>query len=308
MAPFPAFDKEQVKNFLFRHVTALSVEIGPRSLSEIRNLNRASAYIRSEMEKMGLKPQAQEYLFQGEKVGNILATFDADSADRHFLIGAHYDSVPGTPGADDNASGVAVALETVRILSGPGFPLPSNCRWTLAAFTLEESPAFGSREMGSAVCAAELKRSGIHLDGAIVLEMVGFYSDYPGSQDYPEPVKALPHSYPDTGNFVVVVGNEPGRRLTETLVSAMKRNPGLPVELLVVPGDGSRIPETRLSDHSSFWDAGFPAVMVTDTSFFRNPNYHLPSDTIQTLNFDRMAEVVRSLLLFSAQAGNPFPG
>ena len=169
---------------------------------------------------------------------------------------------------------------------------------------MEESPAFGGEQMGSAVMVKGLKETETKLNGALVLEMVGCYTDEKGSQKYPEIVLALPQSFPDVGNFIAVVGNENSSELTLSLTSAMKQNPGLPVESLIVSCKGHEIPETRLSDNSSFWDFEYPAVMITDTSFLRNKNYHTEQDKWDTLDFGRMSELVRRLLFFLEKAGH----
>ena len=207
-------------------------------------------------------------------------------ASPYYLVGAHYDSVPGTPGADDNASGVAVLIELGRRLAARPPPAPVR----LVAFTLEEAPAFGSRLQGSRVFAGDVARRGGRVAGAIVLEMVGFTT---GRQDYQFFLRWA--GYPERGDFIGVVDNRGSRAFGEAVVRGMKRNPRLPVETLFVPFDGWLLPDTRLSDHTSFWDLGWPALMITDTAFFRNPNYHGPGDRLQTLDFAFMAELVAGL-------------
>jgi len=201
-------------------------------------------------------------------------------------MGAHYDSVPGTPGADDNASAVAALLELARL-----------CREVrparsvrLVAFTLEEPPAFLTPWQGSRVYARELRRRGEQVVGMVALEMLGYYSDRPNSQHFP--LFPLRWFYPTVGNFVAVVSNLRSRSLMLKVREAVRRGCDLPVESLAAP---PLVPGLSLSDHSSFWHYGFPAVMVTDTAFFRNPNYHCSSDRPATLDFARMVECVRGL-------------
>jgi Zn-dependent M28 family amino/carboxypeptidase len=271
---------------LRRHVEALSVEIGPRAVLRGDGLGRARAYIARTFAEAGLAVTEQVYDFHGAEVANLVAT-PAGTAPAFHLIGAHYDTVPGTPGADDNASAVAVLLELARRVAARGASIPLR----FAAFTLEEPPAFLSGAQGSRVFVERLA-PGEAVLGAIVLEMVGYTSP---RQHYPLVLRWA--GYPDHGRFIALVGNWRSRRLARQVFQGFTRNPGLPVARLVVPFDGWVLPATRLSDHASFWDAGWPALMVTDTAFFRNPHYHLPSDRIETLDFGFMAELVESLEL-----------
>ena len=188
------------------------------------------------------------------------------SPDRVFILGAHYDTVPGSPGADDNASGIAVLLEVARNIQT--VPLGSTVR--LIAFSLEEYDYIGSTHYVEGLRKGEEK-----ILGMISLEMVGFTGP---KQDYPPYLN--PKYYPNVGDFIAIIGNERSKELLESVCQSFKTHiPQLPLEFLIVPGNGEGMEEVRLSDHSPFWDQGFPALMVTDTSFLRNPNYHLPSDT-----------------------------
>jgi Zn-dependent M28 family amino/carboxypeptidase len=218
----------------------------------------------------------------------------------HYVLGAHYDSVAGTVGADDNASAVAVLLETARSLktSAPvGGKVPHI---TFAAFTLEEPPAYGTRFMGSRVFAAGARQSGMAIDGMICLEMVGYTCRTPGCQRYPFPLRFL--GYPTTGTFLGMVSNVGSLSFLRRLRGSFRRNPVLPVVSLTVPFDGWILPATRLSDHAAFWDEGYRAVMLTDSAFYRNPHYHLPSDTLETLDLGFMARLVISLTGFFRSA------
>ena len=195
-----------------------------------------------------------------------------------LILGAHYDTVPGSPGADDNASAVALLLEVARNIQA--VPLGSTVR--LIAFSLEEYD-YG----GSAHYVEGLKKGGEEILGMISAEMVGFTAP---RQDYPPYLN--PKHYPNVGDFIAIIGNERSKELLEKVCQSFKTNsPQLPLELLVVPGNGEAMEEARLSDHSPFWDQGLSALMVTDTGFLRNPNYHLPSDRIETLNFEFMQKV-----------------
>jgi Zn-dependent M28 family amino/carboxypeptidase len=199
----------------------------------------------------------------------------AKDAPPPILVGAHYDTVIGSPGADDNASALAVLLEAARRSNQMALARPV---W-LAAFCLEEQGLLGSRAFISG-----LKQTGQSVDGAIILECVGYASRDPGSQRIPP---GVPISVPTVGNFLGIVGNEASR----DLVAAVERNahrvaPSMPAVALAVPGRGEMLPDVRRSDHAAFWDEGYRAIMLTDTADFRNPHYHQPSDTLDTLDLD----------------------
>ena len=280
---------EALQEALRRHVAALSVEIGERSSFNTDNLARAASYVRASFEGAGLEVAEQSYDYRGESVANLIAApVGGAGSSAYYLIGAHYDTVPGTPGADDNASAIAVLLELGRRLGArpPSVPL------RLAAFTLEESPAFMTRFQGSRVFVRGLAHSGERILGAIILEMVGFTS---ARQHYPLVLRWA--GYPAEGNYIGIVSNWRSRNFGRKVLRGFRNNPRLPVESLFVPFNGWLLPATRLSDHASFWDRGWPALMVTDTAFFRNPNYHTPWDRIETLDFAFMAELVTSLEL-----------
>ena len=271
------------------HVKALAVDIGPRTAFIGDSLSRAAAYVRSTLEDAGLCVTEQAYQYHSQRVVNLLATAPTTTgASAYYVIGAHYDTVATTPGADDNASAVAVMLELARRLPEAKLKAPV----LFAAFTLEEPPAFWTGHQGSRVFARACRSKGDSVLGALILEMVGCTSP---RQHYPF-VSRWP-GYPAQGNFIGIVGNWPSRRLGRAVLRGFRNNRRLPVESLFLPFDGWILPATRLSDHASFWDAGWQALMVTDTAFFRNPNYHLPSDSIDTLDFVFMAQLVKSLEL-----------
>ena len=284
---------EPIEGALRRHVAALSVDIGPRTAGP--SLARAHRYVREAWEEAGLRVTEQPYDYHGRRVANLIAETDGVGA-AYYVVGAHYDTVPGTPGADDNASGVAVLLELGRRLASRPPPVPLR----LVAFTLEEPPAFATSLQGSRVFVRRIAEEGHRILGAVVLEMVGFTAP---RQAYPLFLRWA--GYPDRGNYVGIVGNWRSRRFGRAVLAGFRGNPRLPVESLFVPLNGWVLPDTRLSDHASFWDRGWPALMVTDTAYFRNPNYHGPTDRLETLDFAFMAELVESLE--AALAGLP-PG
>ena len=277
----PGADAERLR----AHVEKLSGELSPRSFDQPENLDRAADYIRAELLRSSPRVSNQPVVFEHRSYRNVIASYGPAGGER-IVVGAHYDAFGDFPGADDNASGVAALLELSRLLG----TVAPRTGIDLVAFTLEEPPAFGSPGMGSAVHAASLRRAGAPVRLMICLEMLGCFSDRPGSQTFPMPLLRL--FYPGTGNFVAVVGRVGEGRLTRRLKTAMRRGSALPVRSI----NGPRfLLGVDLSDHASYWDAGFPAVMITDTAFYRNSRYHTAEDTPQTLDYGRMAEVVRAL-------------
>lgn len=267
------------------HVRMLSETFHPRDYVHPENLERAAAYIADELEKAGGRVESQPFRVDGRDYRNVIARFGPEEGER-LIIGAHYDAVRGTPGADDNASGVAGLLELAGLLGAE----PPPIRVDLVAFTLEEPPHFRTESMGSAVHARALKKAGVRVRAMLSLEMLGTYSDAPDSQDYPLDVLRL--RYPDTGNFIGVVGIPGDGGLTDTVARAMRAGSPLPVESLNAP---KVVTGVDLSDHASFWDQGYRAVMVTDTAFMRNPRYHTSEDTWDTLDYERMAQAVQGV-------------
>jgi len=242
-------------------------------------LEQAAQYIRGEFLKMGMEVKEDLFQWQGRFYKNIVAEKRGmTSPDKVFILGAHYDTVPGSPGADDNASGIAVLLEVARNIQAAR--LGSTLK--LVTFSLEEYDYAGSTHY-----VEDAREGEEEILGMISLEMVGFTSL---KQNYPHYLN--PKEYPNVGDFVGIVANDESKTLMERVRRSFRSYiPQLPSEFLLVPGNGEGMEEARLSDHSPFWDQGFPALMVTDTAFLRNPNYHLPSDTIETLDFEFMRKV-----------------
>lgn len=259
------------------HLERIIGERHPGSSPE--SLRGTADYLRQQFTSLGLTTVSHEFSAWGKIYENVIATtpHDRDSSAAPLILAAHYDTVIGSPGADDNASGLAVLLDVARQVVNVRLQRPVR----LIAFCLEEENLLGSRAY-----AAHLTATQQSILGAIVLECVGYTRDEEGSQKIPP---GVPVTVPTVGNFLAVIGNQDSHALTMVVEQAMKSR--IPVVPLVVPGNGELLPDTRRSDHTSFWDQGFPAVMLTDTANFRNPNYHQPTDTIETLNLDFMGQV-----------------
>ena len=271
-------------------VEILASHIGPRPIKRPEKLKEARDFIGKSFEDIGLSVSLQTVIYKGIEYYNVIAapkgTDPLLPCEKSILvIGAHYDTVSSTPGADDNASGIAALLETARLTA----PFkPDNL--VFAAFCMEEPPVFRTKNMGSYWYARHLKKMGQKLIGMICLEMVGYFSDRPGSQKYPFPL--MNRMYPDRGNFIAIVGNLKSKDFTMTLKGLFKKHSTIPVESLNAPAVMIGI---DFSDHWSFQKLGFKAVMVTDTAFYRNPNYHRPSDVPSTLEYEKAAQVVDGL-------------
>ena len=219
----------------------------------------------------------QEFPVRGRSVRNI------QSGAGPIVVGAHYDTVPGSPGADDNASAVAVLIELQKMLSPERLPI------AFVAFVNEEMPYSYTLESGSFQCARRAKARGEPVRAMFSLEMLGYFSDEPGSQRYPWPLSLV---YPDRGNFVAFVGDLGARALVRRAIALFRKGSRFPSEGVAAP---AALPGIRASDHWSFRLHGFPAIMITDTAYNRNPNYHRASDTPETLDYDRMARVTLGL-------------
>jgi len=285
------------KDNLEQHVFTLSEKIGARCVSEYYDqLQEAHLYITSQLQNYGYHVDFQSYFVSEGGTGrrdedpvwevqNIIATKLGDSAPEEVIvIGAHYDSCCNTPGADDNASGVAGMLELARLIA----KVPTRRTIKFVAFVNEEPPYFHTDLMGSAVYAKNAKEQGENIKLAIILEMIGFYSDH---QDLPSMLKGI---FPDTGNFIMAVADQAAIPMVKDMTRyfdqhsqvSLKTNSGYEHIIRNLPG-------FDFSDHWAFWQQGYPAVMITDTAFMRNPHYHLPTDKYDTLNYEKMAEVVK---------------
>jgi Zn-dependent M28 family amino/carboxypeptidase len=231
-----------------------------------------------------LEVSAHPFEAMGETYRNVIATLPASQGDAApLLIAAHYDTVPGSPGADDNASALAVMLEAARCLR----EVVPNRDVRFIAFCLEEENL-----LGSLAYASWLRESKQEISGVIVLECVGYARAEEGSQRKPP---GVPIAVPSVGDFLAIIGNQTSTGLVAAVEGAAKQVSDLKTVSLVVPGNGEALPDTRRSDHAAFWHYGYPAVMLTDTADFRNPHYHQPTDTLETLDLEFMDKVARAV-------------
>jgi hypothetical protein len=258
----------------------------PRCYEHPDSLLKAADYIKKRFQDHGLRPELQEFQVEGNRYVNVVASAGPQTGSR-LIVGAHYDVCGSQPGADDNASAVAGLLEIARFARQHDAELPFGIDFV--AYTLEEPPNFASRRMGSHVHAESLHRQKIAVRGMICLEMIGYFSDRKKSQEYP--LSMLKWFYPTTGNFIAVVGNYGSSSLMKQTARHLGAT-AIPVETLRAP---AFLQGVDFSDHRNYWSFGYDAVMVTDTAFFRNPNYHRKTDTPDTLAFDKMAEVVKGV-------------
>ncbi len=296
--PAPGTGDPELTRRLHGHVHHLSVTIGSRSVHELEQLEAARDYLTAQLRAAGYAPAFQEVPYGGTDYVNVIASIAGTTRpEETVLVGAHYDSVLGTPGADDNASAVAVLLELCRAFRGA----TPDRTVTFAFFTLEEPPVFPSQAMGSAVYAAAAAARGEKIRAMLCLEMVGYFHDRRGSQSFPLP--GMGFFYPTTPDFLAVVANLGSRRLARQVAASFRGSTDLPIETLATV---RWLPGVDFSDHRWFWRQGCEAVMLTDTAFYRNPNYHGPGDTADTLDYTSMAKVVEGLVQTVADlAGSP---
>ena len=287
-------EETQIKTNLTRHIHYMADEIGERNVIAYAPLQKTAQYVEDNFRTLGYEVKSQEYTVQMRKVRNLIAEIPGGAkANEIVVIGAHYDTVYDCPGADDNSSGVAALLELSRMLkdSHPARTV------RFAAFVNEESPWFQTDDMGSLVYAEQAHKLKENIIAAISIETIGMYSDSAHSQQYPAGFKSL---YPSKGNFIAFIGNLGSRGLVRDAVRSFRASTKFPSEGSAVP---AAIPGVGWSDHWSFWQQGYPAIMVTDTAIFRNPNYHQPTDKPETLDYDRMARVVHGLVRVVADLG-----
>lgn len=270
-------------------VEALASGIGKRSTLDPRGMAGAAKWVMAEMAARGYASPGETFVKRNARTPNLEYVLPgaagSPGAREVVVIGAHYDTFAGTPGADDNASGVAATMELARRLAGR--PQAREVRFVF--FVNEEPPSFQTEDMGSWVYAKACRASNDRITAMLSLETLGFYTDEAGYQKYPPLVGAL---YPEEGNFVGFVGNVASRTLTRRCIRSFRESVQFPSEGAALPG---AIAGVGWSDHWAFWQEGYDAVMVTDTAAFRNPHYHLGSDRPATLNYDAFSRVLDGL-------------
>ena len=282
LTPLSDTERESAR-FLREHVDKLAGSAGSRSTFNPRGMASAARHIIAVMDQLGYPMPREIPVERGSPVPNLeYSIAGTDLATEIVVVGAHLDAFQGTPGADDNASGCAALLQLARALAGT----PQRRTIKLVFFVNEEPPAFWTKDMGSWVYTKQCRTNGDDIVAMLSLESLGYYSDQPNSQKYPPGLGWL---FPNQGNFVAVVGNVSSRSLVRRVVATFRETTAFPAEGAALPGF---LPGVGWSDHWSFWQEGYPAVMLTDTAIFRNPHYHRATDTPDTLDFDRMARVV----------------
>jgi Zn-dependent M28 family amino/carboxypeptidase len=279
--------QKELSSRLRGHVTYLAGEIGERHYGELKAYNKAATYINDALRDAGLVPYEESF---GEKsqFQNIIAEhYGSRLADEVIVVGAHYDTVWMTPGADDNASGVAVMIELAKLLKT--IKLDRTIRFI--AFANEETPYYLTENMGSLFHAKRSFERADNIMAMFSLEMLGYFSNKADSQSYPAPFNWF---YPNTANFVAFVSNFNSRPLLETSISLFRDSKSFPSEGLTAPV--ALVPNVRRSDHASFWQYNYPAIMVTDTAAYRNFAYHNSRDVPDSLDYEAMARITTGLI------------
>ncbi len=276
----------QLQAALKQDIQKLSEEIGEHNFSDYKNLLKVVNYLSSSLTSAGWKVNHQKYQIAKREYANLIAEMPGESrANEIIIIGAHYDSNLDSPGANDNATGAAAVLALAR-----NFAHKKTARTLrFVEFVNEEPPFFQTADMGSLVYARKCRADGENIVAMLSLETMGYYSDRPGTQKYPFPLNFV---YPSTGNFIAFIGNTKSGNLVRNAIASFRRHAQFPSEGAALP---AQIPGVGWSDQWSFWQAGYPGIMVTDTAPYRYPYYHTTQDTIDKINFDRLARVVTGL-------------
>jgi hypothetical protein len=289
-------EEEQSRQQLVRHVWSLAGEIGERHLWRHEALEAAARYIGTTLAGWRYSVTTQPFEVWGKTVQNLAVELLGTSHPAEIIVvGGHYDSVPGCPGANDNATGVAAMLELARLFSGR--ELGRTVRFV--AFVNEEAPFFHTAHMGSWQYARQARQRGERIVAMLSLETMGYYSDTPGSQQYPFPFGLF---YPPVGNFIAFVGNTASGALVRRSIASFRRHAAFPSQGTAAPGWLTGI---GWSDHWAFWQQGYAAIMVTDTALFRYASYHTPTDTPDRIDYARMARVVAGIAGVVADLASP---
>lgn len=257
-----------------------------RNYLHLSSLEKVCVYIEEAFTKAGAKPEFQTWIADGNEYKNVIASYNVERTKR-LIVGAHYDVCGDQPGADDNASAVAGLLQLVRLVFEHKPRL--DYRIDFVAYCLEEPPFFATNSMGSYIHAQSLHNAGTDVLGMICLEMIGYFSDAPNSQHFPSP--ELAKLYPHVANFIIVVGIEQHKDFNNKVHQLMSKDSEIDVQLISFP---TSVGLAGLSDQRNYWHFGYKALMINDTAFIRNPNYHTKADTIDTLDFQKMVFVINS--------------
>ena len=298
LGPLSPLTAEEIslRDQLQRDVEVLGRKIGDRNIIAYTQLTAAADFVESSLTNAGLAVNRRGFDVEGKTCFNLEAEVPGRPRPGEIIvIGAHYDSVLGCPGANDNASGVAALLALARFFSKQ----PTALTLRFVAFVNEEPPYFQTAKMGSRVYAKECRERGDRVVAMLSLETIGYYTEEARSQNYPFPVGLF---YPSRGNFIAFVGNTSSAELVRRCVSLFRRNAAFPSEGAALP---SALPGIGWSDHWSFWQEGYSALMVTDTAPFRYPHYHTENDTPDKLDYDGMARVVAGLRKVITGLANP---
>ncbi|PRY12805.1 peptidase M28-like protein [Pontibacter ummariensis] len=271
---------------LYHDVEFLTTINPARNYLNLSSLEKVVGYIQQEFKQCGAAPGTQTWQAEGREYKNILASYNPDKS-RRLIVGAHYDVCGDQPGADDNASAVAGLLELARLVFAQQPAL--GYRIDFVAYCLEEPPFYATELMGSYVHAKSLHEHKVDVMGMICLEMIGYFSEKPDSQPFPSP--ELAELYPHVANFIIVVGIAQYEDFNRKVHQLMSDGSAIDVQVISFPAAHGL---AGMSDHRNYWKFGYPALMINDTSFIRNPHYHMPTDTIGTLDFEKMTEVVNS--------------
>jgi hypothetical protein len=290
----PGLKPEEIvlKELLVKDVKAMA---GPRNDFSYENLNAARSFLNQAFGQMGYQVKEQEYKIGKQAFYNIaVEKLGSEKPEEIVVIGGHYDSAFTSPGANDNGTGAAATLELARLFVNK----TSKRTIRFVEFTNEEPPYFWTKDMGSWVYAKALKQKKEKVVAMLSLETMGYFSDKPGTQQYPAPMNLL---YPNTGNFIGFVSNLKSRNLLHRAIASFRHHESFPSEGVALP---NWVPGVGWSDHWSFWQEGYPGIMVTDTANFRYPDYHTEQDSIDKIDFDRFTRVVRGLSEVVSDLGN----
>ncbi|MFC6268379.1 M28 family peptidase [Frigoriflavimonas asaccharolytica] len=283
--PAKILDKKTDSTLVKKHLNALTEIPNFRNADHLSQLDSTANYLKKDFEKYADDVSFQNFEVDGKNYKNVIASFGTEHKSR-IIVGAHYDVCGEQAGADDNASGTTALLELARMLKGEKL----NFRIDLVAYTLEEPPYFRTENMGSYIHAKSLKDKNIDVFGMVSVEMIGYFSDEPNSQDYP--LGLLSIFYGDKGNFITVVKKFNAGKFANAFNKTYKKSGQIKTQTFTAP---QFLQGIDYSDHLNYWKFDYSALMLTDTSFFRNKNYHKASDTVETLDIPRMCKVIDGL-------------